>query len=397
MPDSCDEACAALLLPFAQDCMGMNINGVGHRRAQTSPFDGIVAQCQAAACRNVDCGSSGSCSGGSCVCSDGYTGRNCQTCAGGYDGAACVDAAGFAPTYRLTGCANRGHCGTFIRDDETQCDGAPTYRLNGAADGLVLFRLHDSWDVFWVVADTVTVFPGDGQCEGSELFLRSSSDAPHHNSWCARGPVDSQGNPTHGPNNLGTNCFAETRGASYQGRTGFYMEPPTAAGYDARQGWRDMDAIRDSGSFGREGGIHVIACPSTGCPPPPSGAVLLLEGGGTAVVLSFHNYVLDFNGYYQADGTDTDGNGPQYCKQGDCDSYKIFTRMSLGSYDVAAASYQYPDGQPDGWTMEWYHERRGRTHGDNCYYSEHSRDTPPTDGWVGRDGPDPVPTLRWLE
>ena len=79
MPDSCDEACAALLLPFAQNCMGINTNGVGHRRAQTSPFDGIIAQCQAAACRNVNCGSHGSCSAGTCQCDAGFSGSRCQT------------------------------------------------------------------------------------------------------------------------------------------------------------------------------------------------------------------------------------------------------------------------------------------------------------------------------
>ena len=43
-PDTCDAACARLLLPFVEDCLGL---GSGHRRAQSSPFDGIIAECRA--------------------------------------------------------------------------------------------------------------------------------------------------------------------------------------------------------------------------------------------------------------------------------------------------------------------------------------------------------------
>ena len=43
-PDTCDAACARLLLPFVEDCLGL---GSGHRRAQSSPFDGIIADCRA--------------------------------------------------------------------------------------------------------------------------------------------------------------------------------------------------------------------------------------------------------------------------------------------------------------------------------------------------------------
>ena len=42
--DSCDAACARLLLPFVEDCLGL---GFGHRLAQSSPFDAIIAECRA--------------------------------------------------------------------------------------------------------------------------------------------------------------------------------------------------------------------------------------------------------------------------------------------------------------------------------------------------------------
>ena len=43
-PDTCDAACARLLIPFVEDCLGL---GFGHRRAQSSPFDAIIAECRA--------------------------------------------------------------------------------------------------------------------------------------------------------------------------------------------------------------------------------------------------------------------------------------------------------------------------------------------------------------
>ena len=44
--------------------------------------------------------------------------------------------AGFAEKYIVSGCVADDHCGTFVRDDAHQCNGAPTYRRDGV-DGAV--------------------------------------------------------------------------------------------------------------------------------------------------------------------------------------------------------------------------------------------------------------------
>jgi hypothetical protein len=169
-------------------------------------------------CVSCTCGQHGSCEAGVgyCVCTDGFTGTNCEALP-----------AGFTETVTISGCTNSGHCGTFHRvlanctsgnrcpggqyeytgsTDPSMCHGAPVYQND---DGSVLYH-HERSDRLtgWIVADSSA--------------LENCGSILHHYMESALGQ---RGPPTAPAYSTGTNAWGQTT--------------------PRRTGWVDLEASPD--------------------------------------------------------------------------------------------------------------------------------------------------------
>ena len=95
---------------------------------------------------------SGGAAGGTCSCTDGFAGEQCQ----------------LPPAVVISGCHDASNCGTFRRTD-VSCDGAPLFR--DLSDGDVLYLWSSGGGVSWVAGTSWGLF----DCYARRRYLRSGA------------------------------------------------------------------------------------------------------------------------------------------------------------------------------------------------------------------------------